>query len=225
MKWNDLTREQQEFLLELDREYPMPDGATHFDIEDNFSTSWMKLDEEDGVYLTATEGDRYCAVDAIEALMNFIPIPDKPWYDPKDISFKQEEPMQESNIGKWFRVDYLLDEFHGCIGECIDEDESEVYLAIPREGSHWFKLECVREEANKVEPTPEYALDTQIGGNHYKECGIQPIEYIQANNLDYFQGNVVKYATRHKDKNGSQDIRKAIHYLELILEMQYKEKV
>lgn len=65
------------------------------------------------------------------------------------------------------------------------------------------------------------ALDKQVSGNHYKDCGIQPIEYIHANGLDYFQGNVVKYVTRHKDKNGKADIEKAIHYLELILELQY----
>lgn len=69
--------------------------------------------------------------------------------------------------------------------------------------------------------SPVSALDKQVSGNHYKDCGIQPIEYIHANGLDYFQGNVVKYVTRHKDKNGKADIEKAIHYLELILELQY----
>jgi len=67
------------------------------------------------------------------------------------------------------------------------------------------------------------ALATQAGGNHYKIMGIQPVEYIQANNLDYFEGNVVKYVTRHKNKGKEQDIKKAIHYLQLILELQYKE--
>lgn len=67
------------------------------------------------------------------------------------------------------------------------------------------------------------ALDRQVSGNHYKGCKIQPIEYIHANDLDYFQGNVIKYTTRHKDKNGKADIEKAIHYLELILELQYGE--
>ena len=44
------------------------------------------------------------------------------------------------------------------------------------------------------------ALDQQIGGEHYKDCGIQPVEYIHANKLDYFEGNVVKYITRHRTK-------------------------
>jgi len=68
------------------------------------------------------------------------------------------------------------------------------------------------------------SLKTQEGGDHYKRLGIQPVEYIQANNLDFFQGNVVKYVTRHKDKKGAEDIRKAIHYLQMILEFQYGEE-
>jgi len=67
------------------------------------------------------------------------------------------------------------------------------------------------------------ALDTQAGGNHYKDLAIQPVEYIQANGLDYLQGNVVKYITRHKSKNGAEDIKKAIHYCQLILELEYAE--
>jgi len=67
------------------------------------------------------------------------------------------------------------------------------------------------------------ALETQAGGNHYKDMKVQPVEYIQANGLDYLQGNVVKYITRHKAKNGAEDIRKAIHYCQLILELQYGE--
>jgi len=60
--------------------------------------------------------------------------------------------------------------------------------------------------------------DVQVGGNHYKKKGIQPIEYIYANDLDFFQGNVVKYVTRFKDKNGLQDLEKAKHYLEMLIE-------
>lgn len=69
---------------------------------------------------------------------------------------------------------------------------------------------------DKVNP-----LDVQVAGNHYKELAIQPVEYIHANNLDYFQGNVVKYVTRHKSKNGEDDLRKAIHYCQLALKLQY----
>ena len=65
---------------------------------------------------------------------------------------------------------------------------------------------------------------TQIGGSHYTTKKIQPIDYILENNLDYCSGNVVKYITRHKDKNGAEDIRKAIHYCRFILAHEYGEK-
>lgn len=68
------------------------------------------------------------------------------------------------------------------------------------------------------------ALEVQQGGTHYKSLAIQPIQYIHANNLGYMEGNVVKYVTRHQAKNGADDIRKIIHYCELILELQYGEK-
>ena len=67
------------------------------------------------------------------------------------------------------------------------------------------------------------ALDTQVSGDHYKDKGIQPIVYIYANNLGFCESNVVKYVTRHKEKNGAADILKAIHYLELLLELEYKD--
>lgn len=67
------------------------------------------------------------------------------------------------------------------------------------------------------------ALDTQVSGNHYKDKGIQPIVYIYANELGFCEGNVIKYVTRHKSKNGAADILKAIHYLELLLELEYKD--
>lgn len=64
-------------------------------------------------------------------------------------------------------------------------------------------------------------LDIQHGGSHYKNRGIQPIEYAQANALDWKQFNVVKYVTRHGDKGGVGDLKKAMHYLQMILEFDY----
>lgn len=67
------------------------------------------------------------------------------------------------------------------------------------------------------------AKDVQIGGKHYKELKIQPIEYIQANGLDFFEGNVVKYISRHRYKNGKQDLEKAKHYIDLLIELEYSQ--
>jgi hypothetical protein len=67
------------------------------------------------------------------------------------------------------------------------------------------------------------ALDTQVGGNHYREGGIQPIQYIEANSLQFLEASVVKRVTRHNRPTGKgrQDIEKAIHELQLLLELRY----
>lgn len=66
------------------------------------------------------------------------------------------------------------------------------------------------------------ALDKQEGGDHYKKLKIQPVEYIVANEIPFREGSVIKYVTRWKDKGGFADIRKAIHFLEMILEEESK---
>ena len=79
------------------------------------------------------------------------------------------------------------------------------------------------EEIISKQKSPK-ATDKQVGGDHYKDCAIQPVDYIVKNNLDFLEGNVVKNITRHKTKNGIEDIRKVIHYAELILELKYGER-
>ena len=69
------------------------------------------------------------------------------------------------------------------------------------------------------------ALDIQEGGNHYKKYKIQPIEFVFANNIPVLEANVQKYILRHADKNGMEDLLKARHYLELMAEMYYGEKL
>jgi hypothetical protein len=69
------------------------------------------------------------------------------------------------------------------------------------------------------------ALQQQIGGDHYRAKGIQPIEYIHANNLGFCEGNVVKYVTRWKEKGGESDLRKAIHYLELLIQLETEQSL
>lgn len=65
------------------------------------------------------------------------------------------------------------------------------------------------------------ALQTQEGGAHYKDMKIQPVEYIVANGLGYCEGNVVKYVSRHQDKGGREDLLKARHYIDLLLQLEY----
>ena len=67
----------------------------------------------------------------------------------------------------------------------------------------------------------EKASDMQVAGDHYRSFAIQPSEFIQRNGLGWCEGNVVKYVARHRSKNGAEDIKKAIHYLNLLLEWEY----
>jgi hypothetical protein len=89
----------------------------------------------------------------------------------------------------------------------------------------WF------DETYFTEPSPAMikdfigkVLDKQEGGTHYASKSIQPIDYIQGNKLNYCEGNVVKYVTRHRDKNGKEDLLKAIHYLEFLIQDEYGDE-
>ena len=61
----------------------------------------------------------------------------------------------------------------------------------------------------------------QIGGDHYKKMVVQPSDYIVKNNLGWYEGNIVKYITRHSVKGGKQDVEKVIHYAELLIKEKY----
>jgi len=74
-------------------------------------------------------------------------------------------------------------------------------------------------DMNKTNP-----LDVQIAGDHYKKYEIQPIEFCHKNKLPPCETAVIKYVCRHKEKNGIEDLKKAIHYLELLIELDYNKK-
>ena len=62
-----------------------------------------------------------------------------------------------------------------------------------------------------------------INPDHYGNSGIDVIDFCQANNLDFMQGNVIKYITRYRKKNGLEDVRKAVEYINRILADEYPE--
>jgi hypothetical protein len=71
--------------------------------------------------------------------------------------------------------------------------------------------------------TAPTVLGTQVGGTHYTDCAIQPIEYIWANGLGFSEGNIVKYVTRWKSKGGIKDLEKARHHISLLIERAEKD--
>ena len=78
---------------------------------------------------------------------------------------------------------------------------------------------------NGKEATQVYnPLVAQEGGGHYKDCGVQPLEYTMQNNLSFCEGNVVKYISRYKSKNGIEDLAKVIHYALLASYEEYGEQ-
>ena len=66
------------------------------------------------------------------------------------------------------------------------------------------------------------AFYKQVGGKHYKIMKIQPSHFINENNLPFAEGHAIKYICRHKLKNKKEDLLKAIHYIEMIIERDYK---
>jgi hypothetical protein len=67
------------------------------------------------------------------------------------------------------------------------------------------------------------ALDVQVAGGHYKDLKIQPVEYIHANGIGYFEGNVIKYVSRWRAKGGLADLEKARHYIDMLIELERRK--
>jgi len=67
-------------------------------------------------------------------------------------------------------------------------------------------------------------LTAQVAGDHYKNLAIQPVEYIIANDLNYLQGSVIKYVTRYQNKNGVEDLKKAKHFIDMMIHEEENKK-
>ena len=100
-------------------------------------------------------------------------------------------------------------------GEEVEIDE-DIY------SYHADDLTLIKNEV--LESKPYNPLIAQEGGGHYKDRGIQPLEYTMQNNLSFCEGNVVKYISRYKSKNGIEDLAKVIHYALLASYEEYGEQ-
>lgn len=98
----------------------------------------------------------------------------------------------------------------------------------PRRGPSGRPL-CPKCETDEPEPlvgntrSPESLRKTQHGGKHYKGMAIQPAEYCHRNKLQFCESEAIKYLSRFRNKNGVEDVRKAIHFAIMILDMEYGE--
>lgn len=75
---------------------------------------------------------------------------------------------------------------------------------------------------NEILKKESSALDFQVGGKHYKDMAIQPVEFIEKNKLGFCEGSIIKYVCRWHNKNGIEDLRKARHYIDILIEMELK---
>lgn len=80
---------------------------------------------------------------------------------------------------------------------------------------------CTPDQLRKL-PDTSNPMDRQVGGNHY-DMPIQPVEFIERNNLGFCVGNCIKYLCRYKKENGKQDLEKARHYIDLLIQLEYPE--
>ena len=100
----------------------------------------------------------------------------------------------------------------------VDDVDKRVHARLKAiEEGKARKAELERVERN-------IALEQQVGGNHYNSMKIQPIEYTMANEMNPLQHTVIKYVSRYKNKNGIEDLKKAIHSLELLIQFEEGKK-
>ena len=150
---------------------------------------------------------------------------------PEDFTFGQANHLLFGNAGcGWALTEYgrsLLNGMQppGDSASCPDDDS---YLAPNLPGSGWTISKAAQHQAGQDALNQEVrsALDVQPDGDHYKGMAIQPVQFIEANNIRFLEGCIIKRACRHGSKTGAgaKDLRKIIHEAQLLLELRYGEK-
>lgn len=113
---------------------------------------------------------------------------------------------------------FLSERFKGC--KTISGD----YKAEPCNKTFLSEFVVEIQDEPEENPQPSSANEVQVGGTHYHKGSIQPWDYIIDQNLGYLEGNVVKYVSRYKNKNGLEDLKKARHYLDKLIETEEAKK-
>ena len=138
--------------------------------------------------------------------------------------------IEDNNTTVWFNVEtqYILGEIVKVISYSSEPAylvKVKGYTGIYDNGTFTFRNKHLKLVDKRKEDTQVYnPLIAQEGGGHYKDRGIQPLEYTMQNNLSFCEGNVVKYISRYKSKNGIEDLAKVIHYALLASYEEYGEQ-
>lgn len=99
----------------------------------------------------------------------------------------------------------------------FDEQRADVIGQNGNDGGHYDLVDT------GVEAEPLSALEVQVGGDHYKKLAIQPMTYSMANGLDACQHTIIKYVTRFRDKGGIDDLEKAKHTIDMLIEFEIEK--
>ena len=158
---------------------------------------------------------------------NWIEIPEGSetfnFYDRKDNLFflkgTGDNALFSNDINDWEWKEWGYIDFDGVVCLWSRHTHPEELPFIDDE-----PLQSLNDQYAEIEKVRQSAWQKQEGGSHYKNLKIQPMQYALENKLDYAQANVVKYVTRHKEKNGKEDLLKAIHNLELMIEFYYGDE-
>lgn len=87
-----------------------------------------------------------------------------------------------------------------------------------------YPWQCLRKLPDTISfEDKDNPLEKQVGGNHYKDMAIQPVEFCMKNNLNFCVSSAIKYLCRYKNKNGKQDLEKAKHFIDLLIQLEYPE--
>lgn len=206
----------KEYLINNNGEYELhqggivPDGAIEVPEGAEFAIS-------DGRKIEFRKNDKFFIYgDWQSAHFSFLDFPINDWSvvwhrltQPEQLPFVDDEPMTEENqipvdateIMNKFRAGNIKLDFSQSTGiSGLDQPQSELAEIEKVRQSQWSK---------------------QVGGNHYKDMPIQPAQFALENKLDYCQANAIKYICRHEHKNGKEDLEKAKHYIDLLIEHHY----
>ena len=143
--------------------------------------------------------------------------------DPRYVVFD----MREKTVNSWheYPEDALTQTNKALEAVAIDESDEALnpWAVNTGDGFPPFAGEVCETLDTDETPQSTTALDAQVGGNHYKGFKIQPVEYIMENEIPFMEGNVVKYVSRWRDKGGVEDLKKARHYLDMLIEYEERE--
>ena len=111
-----------------------------------------------------------------------------------------------------------------CGGRLCEDNNFEGYEKIMGTQKNYKEVLKELDKNLSIPISKKSALDTQVGGSHYKQFAIQPFEFITKNSLGFAQGNIIKYICRYKEKNGLEDLKKVKHYVDMLIEIEYNEQ-